>query len=865
LRRSRYPQFGSIIAAAWSLLGCHANVRSTSVRVGADEAPPFVSLAENGVPRGLAVDILNEAARREGVTLFWVVVKGMTPDEALDRNIVDIWPILGVTDIRQTRLHLTKPWFQNEFCLFSREGDPVDSIEQSANRKIAYADYPLAGGLARQHFPKSAQLMRVASNAAVIDTFCKGQVAAGFLEARTLEGTLLNRPVACRDVALHVRLLPSLVGYGSIASKPAAAPVADALYRETLQLVRDGTFSAAVNRWSSFSAGQVRSLLALQQAQTRDQIFFLGSGALAAALVILSFLLHSAYRARASAERSRQAAVKRNDILGRLVQGESWQDLLRALDDLIRHSLPDTRCEIVLHPGDQQIHGPKNGPKNRASLPITSRDGVELGRIEIANRRVMRKRGTREILQGLLDLVAVVVEHRRILDMLEYQARHDRLTGLLNRTTFAEILELNIRNATAETPSPEVAVLFLDLDGFKYINDGFGHRLGDLYLKEAARRVSSCLEADDVAARAGGDEFTLMLTRNAAARREEVAARILRAFGEPFALDGYEIFGTVSIGVSSFPADGTTGPELQISADSALYAAKEAGRNQFCTYSPAMRAESQKRVEMQQLVRLAIERNWLHLYYQPKFRVTGEFAGFEALVRIIGPEGRIVAPEEFITAAEHAGLITQIDSWVLDQACRQFAAWNAQGLDPVQIAINLSRIDLARTDIVGQVRSALSRWGLSSRVLQIELTESTAMGGGFSSLLALKRLQEFGVSLALDDFGTGHSSLSCLRGLPVDTLKIDKSFVSQLDTDSRSVPLIEAIVAVARVLGISVVAEGIENWSQVKALRSLGCDMLQGYYFSIPMDVDAATDYLIGVRGHAAGRLHGRLELLQTA
>jgi predicted signal transduction protein with EAL and GGDEF domain len=354
-----------------------------------------------------------------------------------------------------------------------------------------------------------------------------------------------------------------------------------------------------------------------------------------------------------------------------------------------------------------------------------------------------------------------------------------------------------------------------------------------------------------VAGRIGGDEFTILFPETTACEAEEIAARILRSVGQPFHLDGIEIYGTVSIGISWYPRDGDNANDLQVSADSALYAAKEQGRNQAQTFSMDSRSVLKDNREMEQLVRQALEHHYLELEYQPKHDSSGRLAGFEALLRIRHPQRGTIMPELFIGVAERSGLSRTLEMWVLNEACRQLACWRGEGLSNIRLAVNISARDI-RANLPSEIARILQRWGVLPQQIELELTETAAMAAGAVALGILQQVRTTGISVALDDFGTGYSSLSCLQMLPLDALKIDKSFVKNLQTQKHASALIHAILATAKVLELSVIAEGVEDRAQFDWLRGAGCDLFQGFYFAPALSSAAAGDY---ARQHLRGQL----------
>lgn len=427
-------------------------------------------------------------------------------------------------------------------------------------------------------------------------------------------------------------------------------------------------------------------------------------------------------------------------------------------------------------------------------------------------------------------LAAVAIEQRQLTDMLAWQARHDALTGLPNRFLLEERLESAL--ARAERNGWLVAVLLVDLDRFKQINDTLGHAVGDVLLREVSARFEGCLRKTDVLGRMGGDEFMIVLSEISDAQdAQRVAQKLLDALGDPFLARGYELFVTASIGIAVFPRDGRDAATLQRNADSAMYRAKYRGKNRFQFFTADLGAAMAEQMELETALRRAMEHGELTLYYQPQMSASGALAGLEALLVWNHPRLGAVPPAQFIPIAEESGLIVPVGTWVLQEVCRQAVAWQRKGLPAVRVAANVSPMQFARTDFIQAVAQALSASGLEPSLLELELTESVIMRDVEESLRQMERLRALGVSISIDDFGTGYSSLSYLRRLPIDTVKIDQSFLAELEKDTSTLPLVRAIVSVAHSLGLTVVAEGVENESQLAALRAVGCDRMQGYLF----------------------------------
>jgi len=429
-------------------------------------------------------------------------------------------------------------------------------------------------------------------------------------------------------------------------------------------------------------------------------------------------------------------------------------------------------------------------------------------------------------------------------------AYFDSLTELPNREFFKEHLHYMVSLAAAKG-SP-LAVLFLDLDGFKRINDTLGHPLGDKVLRAAAERLRQSLRAGtavgwsdrfregDALARLGGDEFTVLLSRIERAEDASLAAeRIRTALGQALKIGGQELYTTTSIGIAVFPEDGGNADELLRNADLAMYYAKRDGGNTHRRFSGQMAAAVLKRMTLENLLRKAIERGELRLHYQPQFNIgNGTVAGAETLLRWTNPELGMVSPAEFIPLAEDTGLIAPIGEWVLRNACAQARAWRDQGLTLPRVAVNVSAVQFLHKGFPDLVTRILEETGLEPRTLELELTESALMRDADSAALALRTLKDIGVQLAIDDFGTGYSSLSRLKQFPIDRLKIDRSFVRDIETDADDAAIAVAIIAMASSMRLEVVAEGVETPGQLEFLRNRGCHEVQGFLLSRPLPAE---------------------------
>ncbi len=439
----------------------------------------------------------------------------------------------------------------------------------------------------------------------------------------------------------------------------------------------------------------------------------------------------------------------------------------------------------------------------------------------------------------ILDISTQKAAEQRIRELADY----DVLTGLPNRRLLRERFTQLL--AVAERDSSEIAVIFLDLDHFKRVNDSLGHSVGDELLVEVARRLDSVVRRVDTLARLGGDEFIFAMPGFHTAAAAEVARRLLDVFARPFEVAGHELTVTPSLGISVYPSDGKDLEELLRNADTAMYRAKEVGRNAFQFYSSEMNTTTLDRLLMESNLRRALAQKEFVLHYQPLVNLeTGLIIGVEALIRWLHPELGVIMPDRFIHVAEETGLINPIGDWVLCEACRQAQAWCDAGLPPITMAVNVAPVQFRQAGFVEVVAGALATSGLDANRLELELTERTVMHDADINLGTLSALHRMGVDLSLDDFGTGYSSLAYLKRFPVGKLKIDRSFVADLETDPDDWAIASTIVSMGRSLRMTVLAEGVEKPEQLALLRKMGCDMAQGYHFSRPTSAEGMADML---------------------
>ena len=518
------------------------------------------------------------------------------------------------------------------------------------------------------------------------------------------------------------------------------------------------------------------------------------------------------------------------NLVAESVTGWSWKDaagrpmaeVFRILDGTGRDAIPNP-TEIAVG-RNRTLH-------LRSDSILVRRDGREVP-IEDSVASIHDRQGQAT---GAVIVFRDVSAARAMSVEIAHSAEHDFLTDLPNRM----LLNDRISQAIALAPrhNKQVAVLFLDLDGFKHINDSLGHPIGDKLLQAIGRRLATCVRVADTVSRQGGDEFVILLSE--AERGEDaaiVARRILQAVAEPHAIDQHELHVTASIGVSVYPDDGLDAETLIKNADTAMYQAKENGRQSYQFFKPAMNVRAVERQSIEESLRRALEREEFALHYQPKINLrTRAITGAEALLRWTHPTRGAVPPAQFIPIAEDCGLIRPIGSWVLREACEQARAWVDMGLPVATMAVNVSATEFRGERFLKGLFAILSETGLDPRVLELELTEGVLMKHADSAASILQGLRERGVQVAVDDFGTGYSSLSYLRQFPIDALKIDQSFIYQITAAGDDASIVTAVISMARSLKLRVVAEGVETLEQLQFLQARECDEAQGYYFSRPV------------------------------
>ncbi len=427
-------------------------------------------------------------------------------------------------------------------------------------------------------------------------------------------------------------------------------------------------------------------------------------------------------------------------------------------------------------------------------------------------------------------------ELRSALAAIRKMAMHDNLTGLFNRALFSETLQHAL--AKGGRHHRPIALFFMDLDRFKNINDSLGHQIGDRVLQETAKRITRCVRESDVVARLGGDEFVLLVEEfGEVSKVSDIAQKLLAAISQTIVIDGHELNLTVSIGICIYPTDAQDAKTLLSNADIAMYRAKAQGRNSFCFYSAELNSHTLEKLELEAGLRHGLERNEFRVHYQPKINIaTGAMTGVEALIRWQHPARGLLMPDTFIQIAEETGLIQPIGLWTLREACTRAKAWEDSGLPRLPVAVNLSAGQFQQEQLVSQLAEILKSTGLAPNTLELEITESMVMQDPEQAVKLMESLREMGVRLTIDDFGTGYSSLGYLKRFPIDSLKVDRSFVRDLPHNADDIAITRAVIAMAHSLEVKVIAEGVENQEQLDLLRAEGCDEYQGYLCSRPLN-----------------------------
>ncbi|HEY8554805.1 MAG TPA: GGDEF domain-containing response regulator [Burkholderiales bacterium] len=539
-------------------------------------------------------------------------------------------------------------------------------------------------------------------------------------------------------------------------------------------------------------------------------------------------------------------ALKRaaSDVLWRRV--DTPEDLAAALGDedwdlvISDHAMPrfssEEAYEVVRRCGKDIPFIIYSGHINEATALKAMANGVH-DFVEKGNLRRLLP-----VVQREMRTVALLRARARAENRLHRVANYDQLTGLPNRQLFIEQAE----RLLAQCEEEGATLLFVDVDRFMRINNTFGYAVGDLLVRQVATRLQTAVSPRGIVTRMGHDDFALLdCAAGSEAEARALAERVMARFAAPFRVDGREFFLTLSIGVCRFPHDGRDIGELLVSAENAMFVAKRNGRNNYQLYVTGLYSASAERLEMETALRHAVGRNELVLHYQPSVDLaSGRITAVEALVRWQHPQRGMIAPDKFIPLADETGLIGEIGHWVLFEACQQTKRWHDAGLSGLKVSVNVSAVQFRQNDLAKIVAAALEQSGLAPWCLDLEITETVLMQDADATIATLLGLKAMGVCISVDDFGTGYSSLAYLKRFPIDTLKIDKSFMRDVTRDGHNAAIVRTVIALAKNLDLESIAEGVETEEQVRFLRAEGCDRLQGYYFSKPLPSDELAAFV---------------------
>lgn len=667
--------------------------------------------------------------------------------------------------------------------------------------------------------------------------------------------------------AAGFRVEEAIDGEAGLAAIQQLAP--DLVMLDVLMPVRDGfEVCAALRSLPERSETPVLMMTGLEDADAVDRAFSVGATDFITKPIRWHLLSHRVrYILRATKMVAALATSQAKLVEAQRLAGlTAWEwDIGRDLLSWSNQTFRDFGLESdivsiesfwqLVHPDDRQLvrHAFVAALKGQKSFGQDFRVLLPNGAVKFFHCQAQTQYGSDGRATYMAGSAQDITERKRMEDEVRKLALYDPLTGLPNRLLFREELERAMLRA--KRSGTMIGILFLDLDKFKRINDSLGHDNGDHLLREIAARLRHSARGEEVVARFGGDEFTMLIgpLKNAD-EASRVAQRIVRAFAEPVQLQGQELFASTSIGISLYPTDATDASELIKNADTAMYAAKSMGRNGYQFYDRSMNESTLAKLEFDVAMRRGLSRGEFVLHYQPRIDTrTNQVVGCEALIRWNHPVQGLILPDQFIGIAEESGFIIPMGKWVIDQACWRQRAWRDMGLPRIPIAVNLSALHFVRAEIVAEIHEALTRHGLEGRDLELEVTETVFMQDTAVSAGILGDLSAMGIKIIIDDFGVGFSSMNYLQRMPVNALKIDRSFVSQAPHNNRNGAIVKAIVAMATSLELGVIAEGVETAEEEEFLMRIGCHEMQGYWFGHPVpEKEFAQRHLVAERPVAA-------------
>jgi diguanylate cyclase (GGDEF)-like protein/PAS domain S-box-containing protein len=825
-----------LLALVW--FSAPAAAAALKLQVGVYQNNPKIFVDKNGKASGILIDILRQVAAREGWELSYTRCEWEACLDMLGKGQLDLMPDVAFTPERSSQFDFNKvPVLFSWSQVYRRPGVSIVSPFDLNDKRIAL----LEGGIQQKEFETMVHgfglTVRIIPAASYDDAFRMAQeskvdavvVNHYFGDFNAWRYQLVETPVVFQ---------PARLFYATNKGRHAAELATIDRYLANWQKRPGSPYFQIIKRWG----GQVRSPL------IPNGIWY---ALLAVTALMLAFFAGNVIQRRQVKQKTRQLA-------------EKTEHLQATMD-----AIPDLMFEMD---GDGRILDYHAHPSNLAAMREESFKGKTLAEVmpdEVAQvglqalreaSRIGWTRGQQYKLQrpegefwfelsvarkssgsGGTERFIVLAHDITTRKLAEERVRHlahfDQLTGLPNRTLLQDHFKYAL--GLAQRSGEHLAIMFLDLDNFKTINDTLGHSLGDQLLLEVAKRLKSVLREQDTLSRSGGDEFIFILPgtdENDAAR---IAGKLLEVFREPFSIGQHELLATPSIGIAIYPEDGNEMESLLKNADAAMYRAKQHGRNDFRFFTQEMQTHSARILLLSNALRHALARKQMHLEYQPQISMRdGRIVGAEALLRWRHPELGMISPAEFIPVAESSGQIIQIGEWVLHTAVTQMKAWSDQGLPQMAIAVNLSAVQFRHASLTTLVSEILDESGLAPGQLELELTEAVAMDDPASAIAVMGVLHERGVRMSIDDFGTGYSSLSYLKRFKVYKLKIDQSFVRNLTDDPEDQGIVVAIINMARSLGIHTIAEGVETAEQLEFLRNNGCEEIQGYYISRPLDAE---------------------------
>lgn len=817
-----------------------------TIRVGVAQNPPIGIHGNGGPPQGFAVDIIRDVAETEGWNLAYIEKPWPELLKLLGDGKIDLLGGIAYTPARAAKYNFSNEAAANNWAVVYRhKNTTISSIEDLDGKKIAL----IPGNVHTVALEKLASSFQfdyvevpVKYYAQALESVDRGEADVGVV-ARTFH---IFNAEKYKALPTDIRFNPIEIRFAT--PKGTGSTLLAAIDTHLSIQKNDPTshYSLLLAHWFSGPVKEVFPLWAY---------WAIGGTALFAFASWLGIVwLRREVNARTEEVRESEKKFKTlteaspvgvfytNADGDCLFANKKWCRIV----GMTQEQALGQGWAQGLHPDDRErvFREWNAAAKNHQSFKSEYRFLTSGGESSwVMGQAVPQLNAANEVI-GYVGTITDITERRHAEERIHRLAHHDGLTGLLNRYSFEARLEQALR--TARRTQQHLAVLFIDLDHFKNVNDTLGHHAGDAVLIEVAQRLLAISRESDIVARLGGDEFVVILNglkKNTDAT--PITEKILRALGEPYQGDPEEIHSSPSIGISIFPMDGDNVEILMQHADTAMYHVKAQGRNGYQFFTPAMNVEVQLRVKLEKDLRAALELGQFELYYQPKINTSDlQVYGVEALIRWHHPDQGLVPPDEFIPLAEDTGLIIPIGEWVIHEACRQLVAWREKGLN-VNIAINLSVNQLYSARLIDQFETAFQRYGIIKGDIEAEITETTAMHSPDEAIANLTALRDIGVDIAIDDFGTGYSSLSYLKRLPIQALKLDRSFVSEITTDENDAAISSAAVALAHKLGLKVIAEGVETEPQKNYLSEINCDILQGYLFSKPLPKDEATAFLL--------------------